>query len=251
MAVRGGNRRGRTCRAATLSAGRGPAVSERWPEHQDFRTVVEQARALDQAALSLLYSRYLPVVYRYVLGRIGDEHLAEDVTSETFLAMVDAIERVRANDELAFVGWLLGIARNKVAEHYRRQLARPSTQSLGAIWHDQEAKAEAGDPQNVVTARERWAEVATALQRLTEEQRTVVLFRCVLGYETDEVARMMNRQPGAVRALQFRALAALAHFLAASVTNPSLLTARMSRRGPRTQRTQRTAQARRSDDEPR
>jgi RNA polymerase sigma-70 factor (ECF subfamily) len=202
--------------------GRGAAVSERWSPGLPFASVVARARALDHEALSLLYSRYLTVVYRYALGRIGDVHLAEDVTSETFLAMVDSIERVRADDELAFAAWLLGIARNKVAEHYRRQAARPVTQGISETWEEPATAADAGDPLSVVTARESWAEVVGALRKLTEEQRAVVLYRCVLGYDTEEVARLVDRQPGAVRALQFRALASLARLLAAASTNPAL-----------------------------
>ncbi len=227
-------------------AGKGETLSERWSPELPFASVVERARALDHGALSHLYNRYLPVVYRYVLSRIDDVHLAEDVTSETFLAMVRSIARVRADDELTFAAWLLGIARNKVAMHWRRQAARPVTQTMTKSWEEPAAPAESGDPLGVVAARENWAEMMAALRRLTEEQRTVVLYRCVLGYETEEVARLMGRQPGAVRALQFRALAALARFLAAGGTNPSLSSLRADlngrARGPQTQR---------SDDEPR
>jgi RNA polymerase sigma-70 factor, ECF subfamily len=227
-------------------AGKSDTLSERWLPELPFASVLARARALDHGALSLLYSRYLPVVRLYVLGRVGDVHLAEDVTSETFLAMVDAIERVRADVEPAFAAWLLGIARNKVADHYRRQAALPTTQGMAAPWEEPTAQAEAGDPLNVVTARESWAEVVAALQRLTEEQRMVVLYRCVLGYATEDVARLMGRQPGAVRALQFRALASLARFLAAGDTNPAVAVLRASLGGPT-----RGRQRHGSDDDPR
>lgn len=236
---------GASCGAVRI-VGRGATVSERWSPELPFASAVARARDLDHEALSLLYTRYLSVVYRYVLGRVGDVHLAEDVTSETFLAMVDSIERVRADDELAFAAWLLGIARNKVAEHYRRQAARPATQDMAESWDERPAQAEASDPLGVVLARESWGEVVAALGRLTEEQRTVVLYRCVLGYETEEVARLVGRQPGAVRALQFRALASLARFLAVGGTNPSLSALGASLGGPA-----RGRRAQRSDDEPR
>ncbi len=209
-------------------AGKGDTLSERWLPDLPFASVLERARALDHGALSLLYSHYLPVVRLYVLSRVRDVHLAEDVISETFLAMVDSIERVRADGEPAFAGWLLGIARNKVVDHYRRRAALPTIQGMVAPWEEPAAEAEAGDPLNVVTARESWTEVVAALQRLTEEQRIVVLYRCVLGYATEDVARLMDRQPGAVRALQFRALASLARLLAAGGTNPAVETLRAS-----------------------
>lgn len=189
---------------------------------QPFATLLERARALDNAALGALYTRYLPVVYRAVLARMGDVHLAEDLTADTFMVMVDSIERVRTQDELGFVAWLLGIARNKMSEYYRRQSTRPMPR--GDILPQDEPRAfgEEDDPLGVVLARERWAEVTAALERLTDEQRTVLLYRCVLGYATPEVARMMGREPGAVRALQFRALAALARLLATNGTNPAV-----------------------------
>ena len=215
-------------RGRAVMTGKGDTLSEPWLPDLPFASVLERARALDHGALSLLYSRYLPVVRLYVLGRVRDVHLAEDVTSETFLAMVDSIERVRADEEPAFAAWLLSIARNKVVDHYRRQAALPATQGMVASWEEPAAQAEAGDPLGVVTARESWAEVVAALQRLTEEQRMVVLYRCVLGYATEDVARLMDRQPGAVRALQFRALASLARFLAAGGTNPAVAALRAS-----------------------
>lgn len=230
-------------------AGRYRTLSTTWPAELPFSSALERARALDEAALSWLYRRYLPAVYRFVLGRVGDTHLAEDLTSETFMAMVESIERSRASDELAFAAWLIGIARNKVAEHYRRQASRPVTQGELQPWEEPWALAESGDPLGVVTSRERWGEVVDALRQLTEEQRTVLLYRCVLGYETDEVARLLHRQPGAIRALQFRALASLARLLALNGTNPALATVRAEIGQPDASRHGR--QAKRSDDAPR
>lgn len=206
----------------------GAAVSERWSPDLPFTSVLERARELDHEALSMLYSQYLPVVQWYVVGRVGDIHLAEDVTSETFIAMVNSIERTRAGDEPAFVAWLLGIARNKVVDHFRRQATLPATGAMIAPWEEPAAGAEAGDPLNVVTARESWAEVVAALRQLTEEQRMVVLYRCVLGYETEEVARLMGRRQGTVRALQFRALASLTRLLSPSNTQQTVAALRSS-----------------------
>jgi RNA polymerase sigma-70 factor (ECF subfamily) len=75
------------------------------------------------------------------------------------------------------------------------------------------ASAEEGDPLAIITAREDWAEVVAALNALTEDQRSVVLYRCLFGYSTEEVARILEKRPGAVRALQFRALASLVRLL--------------------------------------
>jgi RNA polymerase sigma-70 factor (ECF subfamily) len=161
----------------------------------------------------MLYRRFMPVVYRYVLTRVGTVHLAEEVTSETFFAVVEGIKMVRAHDELGFVSWLLGIARHKIALHFRRVHVRPEeTRSLQESEHPL-AIAEEGDPLPFITARESWEEVVAGLNHLTEEQRTVLVYRFVLGYSTEDTARLLEKQPNAIRALQFRALASLTRHL--------------------------------------
>lgn len=191
-----------------------------WPPALPFGLALERARAFDQSALGMLYRRFLPVVYRYVLARIGSVQTAEDITSETFMAVINGIGTMRAHDELTFAAWVLGIARNKVATHYRRQRTHlEAPQSLPESeqpW----AVAEEGDPLTIISSRESWAEVVAGLNRLTEDQRAVILYRCVLGYSTEDVARLLEKQPNAIRALQFRALASLARFLDSTERTP-------------------------------
>lgn len=204
--------------------GRQEAHHLTWPPSLPFEQALSRARALDQSAISLLYKRFLPVVYRYAMARIGDVHTAEDVTSETFFAMVEGVGSMRAVDELSFAAWLLGIARNKVAMHYRALRSQPDVRHELAEDAHPFATAEQADPLSVITVRESWSEVVAALNLLTEEQRAVVLYRCILGYSTDEVAQLLEKQPGTIRALQFRALASLdRHLNAAPPPQRSLL----------------------------
>lgn len=184
-----------------------------WPPMLPFERVLERAKALDKTALSMLYKRFLPVVYRYTLARVADIHQAEDITADTFIAVVEHIASTRALDELSFAAWLLGIARNKVAMYFRHQRGQPYIQRDMPEDAEPAASAEGDDPLAIITARESWSEVVQALNLLTEEQRAVVLYRCVLGYPTEDVARLMEKQPGTIRALQFRALASLARHL--------------------------------------
>lgn len=198
---------------AELAAAHAPLTDPTWPTPHAFAHVLELAQAREPEALSLLYRRFLPVVYRFVLGRVKDVPLAEDLTSETFFAVMRGITTVRAQDELGFATWVLGIARNKLSQHFRERqhhLEVPLADSGAA---EPVAHAEEDDPLQVLTARERWAEVVVALNRLTAEQRKVLLHRCILGQPTEEVARVMGKPANAVYGLQFRALASLARFL--------------------------------------
>lgn len=184
-----------------------------WPPALPFEQALRQAQAADQHAMGMLYKRFLPVVYRFTLARVGDVHAAEDITSETFFVIVERIGETRAHDELSFIAWALGIARNQVAMHFRRLKTRPVT-PLSSFGDDLGVdQVDERDPLDVITARESWAEVVTALDKLTEEQRTVILYRCVLGYPADDVATLLGKQAGAIRALQFRALSSLARYL--------------------------------------
>jgi RNA polymerase sigma-70 factor, ECF subfamily len=184
-----------------------------WPPSLPFDQALARAKALDERCLSLLYARFLPVIYRFELARVGDQHVAEDLTAETFIAMVEQIAGTRAEDELTFAAWLLGIARNKLLMYFRTRRTRPAT--VYGVPHEFPlyTRGDEGDPLAVLSARERWSDIVVALHTLTEEQRTVVLYRCVLGYSAEDVGELLGKQAGAVRALQFRALASLARRL--------------------------------------
>jgi len=184
-----------------------------WPPASPFALVLERARQRDQQALSTLYQRYLPVVYRFVLARVDNPDLAEDLTADTFFAIVKDIGGTRASDELGFSAWVLGIARSRVAQHFRRQQIRTEAERELMPTAEPRTSDDEDDPLAIITARESWGTVIAALNRLTEEQRAVVLYRCVLGYSAEEVAELLGKQPGTIRALQFRALVSLARHL--------------------------------------
>jgi RNA polymerase sigma-70 factor (ECF subfamily) len=127
--------------------------------------------------------------------------------------MIRGISTARAQDELGFAAWLLGIARNRVLLHFRQIKVHPEVELLPQHVDLSQSIAEEDDPLLVLMARELWIETTDALKRLTPEQQMVVYYRCVLGYSTEEVADLMARRPGTIRALQFRALASLARLL--------------------------------------
>jgi RNA polymerase sigma-70 factor, ECF subfamily len=193
--------------------GAGPPLRARSPEDIPFSQLLELGRARDPEALSLLYRRFLPVIYRFLHSRTGDTTLAEDLTSDTFFAIMESLHTLRAQDELGFATWALGIARNKLATHFRRVKSRPEVSIDSAAIAEPTTVAEEADPLLVLMARERWADVVSALNQLTPEQRETLWRRCLLGQSTDEVARAMGKPTNAIYGLQFRALAALARYL--------------------------------------
>ncbi len=183
--------------------------------------LLDSARQGDAEAVSTLYQRFLPGIFGYIATRVPDRATAEDLTSEVFLQMVEGIAQLRARDEAGFLAWLLRIARVTVAGYYRKREQRPVHLSL----HDDNmqgwqgeaqvlvGKAPEDDPVSWAEGREDWYAVVQAINRLTEEQRQVLVARLILGYDVATVARMLGKQANAVKALQFRALQSLQRLL--------------------------------------
>lgn len=166
------------------------------------------AMQYDEAALGELYDRYEAKIFNYIYRRTGDEALAEDFTSQVFLKMLESIRDQKAWHS-SFSGWLYRIAHNLVIDHYRRKGRQ------GAMDID-EATPLASEDETLEVKVEQSLDaerLRTAIRRLTEEQAEVVSLRFLEGYSIGEVAAMMNRSEGSVKALQYRAVATLRSLL--------------------------------------
>jgi RNA polymerase sigma-70 factor (ECF subfamily) len=162
----------------------------------------------NSAALGELYDRYEAKIYSYVFRRTGDQTLAEDLTAQVFLKMLESI-RDRKAWHSSFSGWLYRIAHNLVIDHYRRR-DRQNTVELD------DATPQTSDIEDPTTAAEMNIDaerLRAAIRRLTEDQAEVVSLRFLEGYSISEVAAMTNRTEGAIKALQYRAVANLRSLL--------------------------------------
>jgi RNA polymerase sigma-70 factor, ECF subfamily len=185
-----------------------------------FPSLLERARNGEAEAISALYRRFLSGVYWYIAARVPDRDIAEDLTSEVFLEMVENINKVRANNEAMFASWLFQIARITVAGYYRKHKRVPASVSLETTpWEDDANTAVIStghpeyDPIQWAEARDEWHVVVEAINALTEEQRQVLVGRLILGYDVTTVAQMIGKKANAVKALQFRALNSLRRLL--------------------------------------
>lgn len=132
--------------------------------------------------------------------RIGDQQAAEDVASDVFVRLIDAVRAGRGPAQTVR-GWLFGVAGNLIAEHFRR-----SPREAGEL---HEGMAAAGTIAGEVEARMQSAQVARATQTLTREQQDVLSYRFALGYSLEETATAMGKTANTIKQLQFRAVAAL------------------------------------------
>jgi len=151
--------------------------------------------------VAALYRRALPQVYGYLLPRCGNTAVAEDLTAETFMAAVAAVRQGRVRGPEVTVAWLVGVARHKLADHWRRTAREQrGLATVAALAED------ADDPWD-----ERLdAQVAhAALARLPGPQRAALTLRYLDGLPVAEVAACLGRSEHATETLLVRARAAL------------------------------------------
>jgi len=157
---------------------------------------------LDSQAIGAIYDKYFSEIYRYALYRIGDPTLAEDIASDVFVRLLESVQGGRP-PQTNLKGWLIGTASHIVTDHLRKKYRRP----------EDEIPESLPDSGPSITAevdqREQNRIVNDAYSQLTPEQQHVLALRFGQGYSLEETATFMNKNVNAVKALQFRALAAL------------------------------------------
>jgi RNA polymerase sigma-70 factor (ECF subfamily) len=169
--------------------------------------LLAKAKQLDPAALRAMHQRFYEPVARYIQFKVGDPYTVEDLSGEVFVRALEGLKRGQAWRDSP-QGWIMGIARNVVADYYR-QRERVKEVSL----NEGITSSEAADPTHYALAREQQQLLREALEQLTDEQRDVILLRFMEGIDIKGVAKAINKTPGAIKGLQFRALRALADLM--------------------------------------
>ena len=172
--------------------------------------VIERARTGDRAAFAELYDTHCDAVYRYILYRVREPADAEDLCSEVFTRAFANIHRYRWQGK-SFLAWLYTIARNAVTDRRRRD--RPTVDlddaygvaEEGPTAHDRAVRGEQVDA------------LRGAVKHLTTEQQEVLVLRFIENMSSRQVAQVLGKNEGAIRALQFRALGRLRKLLISEV----------------------------------
>lgn len=164
--------------------------------------LLKRAREYDQAAIAEIYDQYSLRIYNYIYHRLGNAPLAEDLTATVFLRMLEAIRSSRAW-QTSFSGWLYRIAHNLIVDHFRsgRQDKDVPLEDWPVASHEH--------PADTVEWSMTQEQLRRAIDQLTEEQGMVITLKFVEGMSNTEVAALVGKTEGAVKSLQFRALASL------------------------------------------
>lgn len=175
----------------------------------DLRTLVLRAKTGDSDAFGTLYDRYVDLVYRYIYFRVGSHPLAEDLTSETFLRALRRIADFTWQGR-DFGAWLVTIARNLVADHFKSGRYRLEIATGEVIDVPLDGTH---IPENAVVTAIINDRMLRAVRDLNPEQQECVVLRFLHGLSLAETALIMGKKSGAIKALQFRAIRALARAL--------------------------------------
>lgn len=170
----------------------------------DERQLIERARQLDDGAWRTIFAQNYRRLFGLLYYRVGEADVAEELVSQVFEQAVKNIHRFDDRG-IALGVWLSRIAQNLAVDYHRRRKSRPPAPlELNEAWISRDA-----DPARQSLQNERLRYLALALDRLTPEQRDVILLRFVGQFSAPEVGASLGKTSGAVKALQHRALAAL------------------------------------------
>jgi RNA polymerase sigma-70 factor (TIGR02952 family) len=175
---------------------------------EELKDLVLRARGGEAEAFGLLYDRYVELVYRYVYYRVGSHAMAEDLTSDTFLRALRRMSDFSWQGK-DFGAWLVTIARNLVADHFKSSRHRLEICTSELIESD---RLDEG-PERAVLDAMTTRVLLMAVGQLGSEQQECVVLRFLHGFSVAETALVMGKKSGAIKALQYRAVRSLARML--------------------------------------
>jgi len=180
----------------------------------DMLVLLEAARRGEPAAYDRIYNLYADRVFRYLYARIGQREVAEDLTADVFVRLLKNLPRFkvnRARPVASFSAFVYRVAGNLLTDQYRKQKHRDHQD----IDDQPDLADRRPEPLILTTIAESSRELMSAMARLGQEQQAVLLYRFGEEFSVLEVAEIMGKTTGAIKALQHRAIANLRRILSA------------------------------------
>jgi RNA polymerase sigma-70 factor, ECF subfamily len=170
---------------------------------QEVRRLVDRAQQGDRDALEELYLIHFDRIYSYLHMSVGNRHDAEDLTTQTFLRMLESIGRFRWQSA-PFSAWLFRIAHNLAMDHFRSHRRWQPEQEVPEPHGEEEPSAELEAMQSI--GRQSMLEL---IEKLSPEQQQVLTLKFVFNFPNADVATILGKTEGAIKSLQHRALVSL------------------------------------------
>jgi RNA polymerase sigma-70 factor, ECF subfamily len=179
------------------------ASSRKESETKHVRTLVDRAQKGDRDALEELYLIHFDRIYSYLHVSVGNRHDAEDLTTQTFLKMLESIGKFRWQSA-PFSAWLFRIAHNLAMDHFRASRRWQPEEEVPEPEPDESTSAEADALQSI--GRKSMMEL---IEDLSPEQQQVLTLKFLFNFANAEAATILGKSEGAIKSLQHRALASL------------------------------------------
>src|SRR5213078_1860532 len=170
---------------------------------EDLRVLVARAQKGEREALEDLYLEHFDRIYSYLHMTVGNRHDAEDLTTQTFLKMLESIGKFRWGTA-PFSAWLFRIAHNLAMDHFRARRRWQPEEEVPEPAGQAEPSAELEAMQSI--GRQSMMEL---IERLSPEQQQVLTLKFVFNFPNADVATILGKTEGAIKSLQHRALASL------------------------------------------
>jgi RNA polymerase sigma-70 factor (ECF subfamily) len=167
------------------------------------RGLVDRAQKGDRSALEELYLIHFDRIYSYLHVSVGNRHDAEDLTTQTFLKMLESINRFRWQSA-PFSAWLFRIAHNLAMDHFRATKRWQPEEVVPEPEPDESTSAEAGALESI--GRKSMLEL---IEDLSPEQQQVLTLKFVFNFANAEAATILGKTEGSIKSLQHRALVSL------------------------------------------
>ena len=169
----------------------------------NVRRLVERAQEGEREALEELYLIHFDRIYSYLHMSVGNRHDAEDLTTQTFLKMLESIGKFRFR-AAPFSAWLFRIAHNLAMDHFRAARRWQPEEDVPEPHGSEELSAEDEAMHSIGRAS-----MLELIDELSPEQRQVLTLKFVFNFGNSEVATILGKTEGAVKSLQHRALVSL------------------------------------------
>jgi RNA polymerase sigma-70 factor (ECF subfamily) len=179
------------------------ASSAKESEAKHVRGLVDRAQKGDRDALEELYLIHFDRIYSYLHVSVGNRHDAEDLTTQTFLKMLESIGKFRWQSA-PFSAWLFRIAHNLAMDHFRATKRWQPEEEVPEPEPDEATSAEAGALESI--GRKSMLEL---IDDLSPEQQQVLTLKFLFNFGNAEAATILGKSEGAIKSLQHRALASL------------------------------------------
>ena len=171
---------------------------------QDEQSLVRRVQGHDPEAFAELYEAYFDKIYRYIVLKIEDRTEAEDMTQQVFLKALKSMPDYKWR-EVPFSAWLYRIAHNQTVDYFRKSSRQRSCELTEEITPSDPRE----NPEREAELKISIEQLVAATKMLTKSQREVISLRFTSDLPITEVARIMGKSEGAVKALQHSAVAAL------------------------------------------